>query len=71
MRQTYVLKPCLEGVCRLYLIGETARTIDEGVMEAKRVGSVRDGGRYGLLGRDETKRIFLEGDLARLGGNNM
>ena len=71
MIQTYVLKPCLERICRFYLIGETARTIDEGVMEAKRVGSVRDGGRCGLFGRDETKGIFLVDGLARLGSNNM
>jgi hypothetical protein len=64
VRQTYVLKPCLERICRLYLIGETARTIDEGVMNAKRVGSVRDGGCCGLLGRDETKGIFLVDDVS-------
>ena len=61
VRHAYVLEPCLERICRLYLIGETARTIDEGVMNAKRVGSVRDGGDCGLLDRDETKRIFLVG----------
>jgi hypothetical protein len=62
--QTYVLKPSLERICGLYLIGETARTIDESVMEAKRVCSIRDGGLYGLFGGDETKGILLVDDIS-------